>query len=271
MHFGATLRLLRIDSGLSLRDLARRLSVSGTYLSRVENGLDSAPTPMRLRAIAEVLGVPEPLLLGVAHPATPLVVDYVREEPAAADLFLEIAERQLRHDELDEIRQFVDARFPRKSGARAVSTPDLSSLLDVDRVVVGMTCSDLDDVLDVAAGRLERALGSSHGDLGALLRAREREVPSAIGGGVLVPCLHLECGEPYAAVVTLARSLEVETPDGVPLGVVVVLAGPRGSAVRRVALLHLARWAGRGLAAQLACAPTPEAVLGCLAALDAGS
>jgi transcriptional regulator with XRE-family HTH domain len=43
MDFGATLRLLRLGSGLSLRDLARRLGVSSTYLSRVENGLDPVP------------------------------------------------------------------------------------------------------------------------------------------------------------------------------------------------------------------------------------
>ena len=33
MHFGATLRLLRMESGISLRALAQRVGVSGAYLS----------------------------------------------------------------------------------------------------------------------------------------------------------------------------------------------------------------------------------------------
>src|SRR5512145_1351730 len=95
MHFGATLRLLRLESGLSLRDLARRLDVSGAYLSRVENGLDAVPTPSRLDAMARELGVPAPVLLSLAHRISPLVVDYVEQVPAAGRVLLEIAHRRL--------------------------------------------------------------------------------------------------------------------------------------------------------------------------------
>lgn len=51
MHLGATLRLLRTDAGLSLRDLARRIGVSSAYLSRVENGVDAPPRPSVCRPL----------------------------------------------------------------------------------------------------------------------------------------------------------------------------------------------------------------------------
>src|SRR5687768_16245235 len=95
MHFGATLRLLRIQSGLSLRDLAGRLGVSSTYISRVENGIDAIPTPERLEAIARELGIPKTLLLDLAHRVSPLVSEYVERVPEAGTLFLEIAHRKL--------------------------------------------------------------------------------------------------------------------------------------------------------------------------------
>ena len=93
MHLGATLRLLRLESGLGLRDLARRLSVSGAYLSRVERGVDATPTSARLEAMARELGIPAPLLHGLAHRVSPLVGDYVEQVPEAGALFLEIAHR----------------------------------------------------------------------------------------------------------------------------------------------------------------------------------
>jgi len=269
MPFGTTLRLLRLDSGLSLRDLARRLSVSGTYLSRVENGLDSAPTPARLRAIARELQVPEPLLLGLAHQVSPLVFDYVRQEPEAAALFLEMADRRLGPAELLEVRKFIDARFPRPSGRELCAPMGLTDMLDLDRIVVGMTCSSLDDVFDVAAGRLAPALGAQGPALSSALKARDREVPCAIGGGLAVSCVHLEGSASKAALVTLAEGLSHDTPDRSPLRVVIVLAGPRSSAERRLCLLHLARWAARGLSADLARAASPKDVLACLATLDA--
>src|SRR3712207_1940181 len=89
MHLGATLRLLRVDAGLSLRDLARRIGVSSAYLSRVENGLDAVPTPERLAAIARELDVPSTLLMDVAHRVSPFVASYLEQVPGAGRLFLE--------------------------------------------------------------------------------------------------------------------------------------------------------------------------------------
>src|SRR6478736_4607777 len=243
MHFGATLRLLRLYSVLSLRDLARRLDVSGAYLSRVENGLDAAPTPARLKVIARELGVPEPLLLGLAHQVSPLAVDYMREERAAAELFLDIATRHLSPADLEEIQRFVVARFPRAKDDAQLVPPRLSELLAPDRIVIGMSCAELDDVLDVAGGRLESVVAS--------------------------PGAHVAGPRCVAALITLLHPLSCDTPDRLPLRTVIVLAGPRASTERRHHLLQLARWTARGLSSDLAAAGTPAEVLACLRVLEA--
>jgi PTS system nitrogen regulatory IIA component len=268
MHFGATLRLLRLESGLSLRDLARRLSVSGAYLSRVENGLDSVPTPARLEAIARELDVPPPLLMGLAHRVSPLVVDYVQQEPEAGALFLEMAHRRLDGRQLAEVRAFLDERFPTASPGRP-SPRGISDLLSAERIVLGLTCSSIDDALDVAASRVASLAGKSAPTISAPLKAREREVSSAIGDGILVPSAYLEGVALAAVLVTLADPLKYETPDGQPLRALVLLAGPRDSRDRRLRLAQLARLTARGLADRLADVRSPKEVLSRLVSMEA--
>lgn len=268
MHFGATLRLLRLESGLSLRDLARRLSVSGAYLSRVEHGLDSVPTPVRLQAIARELDLPAALLLGLAHRVSPLVVDYVDEVPDAGTLFLEIAHRRLDERQLHEVRTFISDRFPIASVAPAGPPMGLAHLLALDRVILGFTCSSIDDVLDVAAGRLCSGTGLSAFAVSLPLKKREREIASAIGSGVAVPCAFIEGTTPAAVLVTVAGKIRYDTPDQQPLRLVLVLAAPRNAPMRRFMLVHIARLAARGLANELAQVDSPAEALSRLALLE---
>ncbi len=55
-QLGSRLRLARRQAGLSLRELARQLSVSPSFLSQMENG-KSQPSVATLYSIAQVLGV----------------------------------------------------------------------------------------------------------------------------------------------------------------------------------------------------------------------
>lgn len=260
MHFGATLRLLRLESGLSLRDLARRLSVSGAYLSRVENGLDSAPTPARLQAIARELEIPPPLLMSLAHRVSPLVVDYVQQNPDAATLFLEIAHRQLNKPQLREVQTFLAERFPMTDCPKDPPR-GISDLLSLDRIVVGLSCTSFDDVLDMAASRISDLAGKNAPSISGPVKVREREVSSAIGGGIAVPRAYLVDVAPVAVVVTLREPLKHDTPDGQPLRAVALLAGPRDSVDRRSRLAEIARMTGQGLATQLQEAHSPADVL----------
>jgi len=182
MHFGATLRLLRMDAGLSLRDLARRIGVSSAYLSRVEHGLDAVPTPERLTAIAQGLDVPPTLLMDVAHRVNPVVSSYLEQEPAARALVLEVAQRELTAAQLGRVRAFIEREFPLRRALKDTQPMPLGPLLSPERIIVGLSCAGLEDALDVVAGRLgglSPEVGATA--LAAMLRQREEENPSAVG------------------------------------------------------------------------------------------
>ena len=112
MHFGATLRMLRLDAGIGLRELAARIGVSSAYLSRVEHGRDPAPTPDRLATIADALQMPRALLFDLAQQTGPAVSGYLERAPEAGLLMLEIARRNLGRSEIARIKAFIDAEFP---------------------------------------------------------------------------------------------------------------------------------------------------------------
>jgi PTS system nitrogen regulatory IIA component len=261
MHLGATLRLLRVDAGLSLRDLARRVGVSSAYLSRVENGVDAAPTPERLDAIARALDVPPTVLMDVAHRQNPLVAHYLEEVPGASALLVDLARRRLTSGQLLRVGAFLDVEFPVRVPWPDAPVPGLGPVLTPGRMVLRLTCSALEDALDVAAGRIAADLpGVSASQLGAELRRREAGASSAVGNGVAVPHAFVENAAPLAALVTLAQPLSEETPDGVPLRLLVVLVGGEKGPPRLMRLAHVARLASHGLAERLADAEQPSQV-----------
>ncbi|MBZ4376031.1 helix-turn-helix domain-containing protein [Corallococcus interemptor] len=270
MHLGATLRLLRVDAGLSLRDLARRIGVSSAYLSRVENGVDAPPTQERLTAIARELDVPPALLMDVANRVSPYVAGYLEDVPAAGTLLLDIARRKLTGAQLARVRAFLDAEFPLREVRGDEPVPPLAPLLSAERVVVQLSCGDYEDALDVAAGRLAAALpGVDAAALAEGLRRREVETPSQVGNGVAVPHAFVAGAAPVAALVTLARPLKTDAPDGQPLRLVVALVDGHVGRARLMRLAHVARLAGRGLADRLHGLEEPQRVLETLEELEA--
>jgi nitrogen PTS system EIIA component len=270
MHLGATIRLLRVDAGLSLRDLARRIGVSSAYLSRVENGLDAVPTQERLAAIARELDVPPTLLMDVAHRVSPFVAQYLEQEPGASMLFLELARRSLSGSQLARVREFLDTEFPVRATGQETPVPALAPLLAPERMVLRLTCTALEDALDVAAGRLAAACpGVSAPRLMADLKRREAEASSMVGSGVAVPHAFVEHASPVAALVTLAKPLQAETPDRLPLRLLVVLVGRERGRAHLMRLAHVARLASHGLAERLADEEQPQQLLVRLSELEA--
>jgi PTS system nitrogen regulatory IIA component len=247
--FGATLRLLRIDSGLSLRNLAQRIGVSSAYLSRVENGLDPVPTPDRLVEIARSLRLPPTLLLDLAHRTGSFVARYLEDVPAAGALFLEIARRRLTPMQIARLKAFVEAEFGGQSADTGTIT--LTSMLAPERIIVSLSCSELDDVIDVAAPRLLPAGRLSARELSERIRHRERAASTALGGGLAVPHALLPGVPPHAALITLAQPLVAQTPDGAPLRLVLVCVLPKEGTTHLHALAAAARIALHGSAAEL--------------------
>jgi PTS system nitrogen regulatory IIA component len=260
MHFGATLRLLRVDAGVSLRALAQKIGVSSAYLSRVENGHDQAPTPDRLMAIARALDLPPTLLIDLAQRVSPFVARYLEDVPSASYLFLEIARRKLSAAQLARVHAFLEAEFPARAASKP-TIPRLHELLAPERVILKLSCSYLGDAIDVAAVRLAGAApGLNAAVIAGEIRERERESATGIGHGVAVPHALVPDIQPVAALVTLARPLQVATPDDIPLQMLLVILG--GGKGPLELLARAARLATPGTVADLLQATTPEAALG---------
>ncbi len=256
-HFGATLRLLRTEAGVGLRELAQRIGVSGAYLSRVETGRDSAPTPDRLIAIADTLGLPRAVLLELARQTGPAVDGYVQRTPEAGALFLEIARRGLVGPDIARIKAFIDAEFP--DAPAVAGTRRLVDLLPPERIVVGLSCSDLEELVEVAATRVGK--GVDVREVADRVLARERQRATVLGAGFAAPHTQIdELSRDTAVLVTLAEPLAIETPDDRPIRVAVLLVSGSDRSAGLQLLARVARLASYDIADELAAARTPTKV-----------
>jgi len=262
MHLGATIRLLRLDAGLSLRDLAHRIGVSSAYLSRVEHGHDAVPTPDRLEAIAREFGVPSHLLVGAAHKVGHAIEGYTEDVPSAGMLFLEIAKRRLGPAEIARIRAFVDREFPVPK--RRNEPLSLAHLLSPERVILQLTFPGLEDALEIAASRFSFPRGppNAHRIVKEIL-AREQLASTALGAGVMLPHAVIPAPRSSAALVTLARPLVLaDAPDGAPIRLLLMLVIGDPGQTHLALLAHVARLWSEGLADKLVPAKNPqEAIL----------
>jgi nitrogen PTS system EIIA component len=261
MRFGAALRLLRTDAGVSLRALAQQIGVSSAYLSRVENGHDPVPTPDRLVAIADVLKLPAPVLVQLANKVSPFVASYLERVPAAAALFAEIARRDLTGPQLARLRAFMDAEFPADAPQGQHAPPRLTSLLTPERVVLRLSCSHLEDALDVAAGRLCLDGKQDPAHVARALSRREQSASTALGEALAVPHAVVPGIEMRAAIITLAKPLPAATPDDLPLKVLVVLVFDRVERRELELLSQVARLAMPGKAEALAATNDARALI----------
>jgi len=256
--------MIRVDAGLSLSELARRLGVSVPYLSRVERGHDAPPTPDRVVAIADALEVPPLVLLEIAQGAGVALAGYLERVPEAGTLFLEMARRNLGTAEIGRIKAFIDRELA--GPVPLVRQMRLTELVG-DRVLLRVVCDDLEDAIAIAATRLADDGGAARA-LAARIIERERAAPSLLGSGVVVPHAVMRGVGPAAAVITLDPPLAAATPDGDPLRVAVVIVSPSSGRRHLQLLAHVARLAARGLADLLAEPRTPARALARLAALD---
>lgn len=264
MHFGATLRMLRVDAGLGLSELARKVGVSPAYLSRVEHGHDAVPTPDRIVAIARALELPPLVLLEIAQGAGVALASYLERVPEASALFLEMASRELGAAEVARIKEFIDRTFldrGREQPAR------LAELITADRVMARAVCHDVDDLVTVAATRLVEDRADARALVAQILE-REEAAPSMMGGGVIAPHAIVPGRPSAAAIITVARPIRSRSPDGVPIRVGIVMVEPSANRRHLQRLAHVARLASRGLAESVADLRTAAQVLAALNALD---
>ena len=107
-HFGETLRTKRVEKGYSLRQFAKLIYVSPTYISLVEKGkVERPPTAERVRAMAELLDENVDLWIAMAGRLPDDVKDIIKSEPEAMPALLRAA-KGLSAEELRRITKRME-------------------------------------------------------------------------------------------------------------------------------------------------------------------
>lgn len=104
---GEFIRQKRVDSKLTLREFARRLGLTASYVSDIENDR-RAPSEDVLTKIGQELGVPADELIARAGRLATGTQRYLREVPAATTLFRRINEKKLNDAQIRQLLTEVD-------------------------------------------------------------------------------------------------------------------------------------------------------------------
>lgn len=103
--FGPAVRAQRLEKGLGLRELARQVGMSATYLSKVEREEFKPPAEDKVRAIAQILGEDPDRLLALAGRVASDLPQIIRTNPEGMASFL----RAARGLSPADMRQLTDA------------------------------------------------------------------------------------------------------------------------------------------------------------------
>jgi len=91
VHFGQYIRELRTGKGITLREFARQLDVSPTYISQIEQGNFGPPAEERIVRMAQILGEHVDELLALAGRVADDSPAIIRQQPKAMATFPRIA------------------------------------------------------------------------------------------------------------------------------------------------------------------------------------
>jgi transcriptional regulator with XRE-family HTH domain len=105
MEFGRRLRELRKQKKISQRDLATRVAVDFTYLSKIEGGRLAPPSEDVIRRLAQALDADENELINLAGKVPKDLKAVLEESPQAVELLRVLSERKLPND---TYRQMLD-------------------------------------------------------------------------------------------------------------------------------------------------------------------
>ena len=110
--YGAFTRRLREEKDFGLREFAKMLGVSATYVSQVER--DELPPPAEERVVktAELLGVDRDELMARAGRVAADLEEIIRDKPKAAGVLLRHV-KKMSAEELDELNRALSTKNKR--------------------------------------------------------------------------------------------------------------------------------------------------------------
>ena len=103
--FGAFIRREREGREIGLREMAKKIGVSPTYLSKVERDEFSPPAEDRVRKIAEILDLDPDELLARAGKVSSDLTEIIRRQPREMANFLRSAGDRLTADEWRQLTE----------------------------------------------------------------------------------------------------------------------------------------------------------------------
>ena len=99
------------DRGFSLRQLAARIGVEPSYLSKVERGEEAPPSEARIVALAEELGEDKDVMLAMAGKVSSDLQDVIRRRPRLMAELLRELKRLPNHAVLRVVREVRDGNW----------------------------------------------------------------------------------------------------------------------------------------------------------------
>lgn len=112
---GDVIREARVGKGFSLRDLAKKLDKSPSYLSDIENDR-RIPSEGVLRDIGTLLDLEFDRLMALAGRVGERAERYLKRYPAAGLLFRRISESNLAEEELEKLLEAAERLSKRRKG-----------------------------------------------------------------------------------------------------------------------------------------------------------
>ena len=109
--FGSLLKQLRLDAGIGLRELAKMIGKSPSYLSEIESNRVPPPSAEMILDIAHALGGYKNELLAAASKIDPQLTDYVSHQPEAADFLRKAQEYGFDKEDWKKIDQLAEIAF----------------------------------------------------------------------------------------------------------------------------------------------------------------
>jgi mannitol/fructose-specific phosphotransferase system IIA component (Ntr-type)/transcriptional regulator with XRE-family HTH domain len=255
VNFGYLLKTLRIEAGVGLRELARNIDISPSYLSMIENGQQPAPTSARIMQIEQALNVPKGYLMSFGQGLDPDLMSFIEEVPETVD-FLQLAkEKRMRSKDFMRLTGVLNG-YGLKGLNLAIKRmlSDETALNCPDRGAVGpylwphLTEKLIFDVtgIEKKTALLERVVAHMARqvkglDSRALLKnllERENVASTGIGQGIAVP--HAYADGTSGMIVALSRApqgLDFDAIDGQPVHLIFTLTGPRSAELLHLKLL----------------------------------
>ncbi len=261
MEFGYVLKTLRIEAGIGLRELARMIDISPSYLSMIENRQQPPPTPARIEQIEQALNVPKGYLLSLANDLEPDLIAFIDEVPEILDFLRVARHKRMKPRDFVQLTALLNGHglkglnlaiknamsdngasqeFPPNRALGPYIWPYLSEKLICDVQGIKSKPAFLEHAASTIAHQVQ---GLDAASLLEGLLKREEIASTGIGHGIAVP--HAYAAGADAMVVALFRlpeGLDFDAIDEEPVHLVFVLTGPHSAEFLHLKLLaRLAR------------------------------